>query len=543
VATLPGKALRASGPGYVVLDGRPTLREENAHGNEHARKYQWGQRPGARWRRALAALVSGLTVGGALVAMAAPAVARPVEPARAPLAPLAGYVRTGTLGGPSYVNGAKGVVENEALSTAQTKDVGAVREAAAQLVAATREAVAAKARFSADAAACGGRHGVKACYEEQGRMEVLETSVDLREMGQAGASWSAAELRYRDAAQTLERALGRKPGFSATAREPAPSTGEGATAKKDTLAVVSAFRQEVKAAAGYRAALAQQSKLEATCSNDPSAEQCWSPCRVPGGTEAGRVVWHQASELADGDRRGGKGAVVAALVEPGPLYCQGDPRVSAAASSLQRAERNYYDADQVLATVLGVHEPPPRATAQGSGFSLWGGIFAAAVCMATLPLDATGAGEVIDAAAIGEVVASADTEAVASAAAVVADTAEEAAGSLSIVGSPGETEVAVGRLLADQGREVVVLEEDSSAGRMADLLVDGTPYDVYTPEAGTSVRSVLTAAARKFTQVGDGGGIVINLQDSDLSASDFGDNALARVNGFIRSWGYGDSNL
>jgi hypothetical protein len=67
---------------------------------------------------------------------------------------------------------------------------------------------------------------------------------------------------------------------------------------------------------------------------------------------------------------GGKGAVIAARVAPGPLYCQGDPRVSAAASPLQRGERNYYDAGQVLATVLGVHGPAPRPTAQGSGFSL-----------------------------------------------------------------------------------------------------------------------------------------------------------------------------
>lgn len=68
------------------------------------------------------------------------------------------------------------------------------------------------------------------------------------------------------------------------------------------------------------------------------------------------------------------------------------------------------------------------------------------------------------------------------------------------------------------------------------MLVDGTPYDTYSPEAGTSVRNILSNAASKWTQV-NGGGVVIDLSGTDLTASDFGDNALARVNGFVNSWG------
>lgn len=68
------------------------------------------------------------------------------------------------------------------------------------------------------------------------------------------------------------------------------------------------------------------------------------------------------------------------------------------------------------------------------------------------------------------------------------------------------------------------------------MLVDGMPYDVYTPEAGTSVRNTLSHVASKWTQV-NGGGVVVDLGSTDLTASDFGGNALARVNGFVNSWG------
>lgn len=88
--------------------------------------------------------------------------------------------------------------------------------------------------------------------------------------------------------------------------------------------------------------------------------------------------------------------------------------------------------------------------------------------------------------------------------------------------------------MVGQGNNVV-LREATGVGRTSDLLVNGIPYDIYTPIAGTSVRNILSKAASKWTQV-NGGGVVIDLGNTGLKAADFG-NALARVNGFIRSWG------
>jgi hypothetical protein len=56
------------------------------------------------------------------------------------------------------------------------------------------------------------------------------------------------------------------------------------------------------------------------------------------------------------------------------------------------------------------------------------------------------------------------------------------------------------------------------------------------PEAGTSIRNILSNAASKWTQV-NGGGVVIDLSNTDLGVLDFGDSPLARVNGFVNSWG------
>jgi RHS repeat-associated protein len=117
----------------------------------------------------------------------------------------------------------------------------------------------------------------------------------------------------------------------------------------------------------------------------------------------------------------------------------------------------------------------------------------------------------------------------------VEDVGAAASGSLTIIGEGfSESEVSVAQYLAGQGRNVL-LRAATGVGRTSDLIVDGVPYDVYTPEVGTSVRNVLSKAARKWTQV-DGGGVVIDLRNTGYTAADFG-NALGRVNGFIRSWG------
>jgi hypothetical protein len=89
--------------------------------------------------------------------------------------------------------------------------------------------------------------------------------------------------------------------------------------------------------------------------------------------------------------------------------------------------------------------------------------------------------------------------------------------------------------LASQGKDVL-LREATGVGRTSDLVVNGVEYDVYTPEAGTSVRNILSNTASKWTQV-NGGGVVVDLGNTELRASDFGDNALARVNGFVNSYG------
>ncbi len=112
--------------------------------------------------------------------------------------------------------------------------------------------------------------------------------------------------------------------------------------------------------------------------------------------------------------------------------------------------------------------------------------------------------------------------------------AAEGAG-LTLEGSAfSASEKAVAESLAGQGRNVV-LREATGIGRTSDLLVDGIPYDVYTPEVGTSVRNILSNTASKWSQV-DGGGVVIDLSNTGLTAADFG-NALSRVNGFVKSYG------
>lgn len=80
--------------------------------------------------------------------------------------------------------------------------------------------------------------------------------------------------------------------------------------------------------------------------------------------------------------------------------------------------------------------------------------------------------------------------------------------------------------LASQGRNVVLRQADSAAGRTSDLLVDGVPYDVYTPTTGNLDRIASTIAS-KGPQV-RGGGIVLDLSKSPLTASDVGD-ILTRV--------------
>jgi contact-dependent growth inhibition (CDI) system CdiA-like toxin len=99
-------------------------------------------------------------------------------------------------------------------------------------------------------------------------------------------------------------------------------------------------------------------------------------------------------------------------------------------------------------------------------------------------------------------------------------------GSLRILGSGfSESELGAAELLALQGRQVILRAEPGDV-KTSDLLLDGVPYDVYTPTTG-SVRSIINAIVRKGKQV-NGGGVVLDLSKSPLSAADLGD-LLARV--------------
>ena len=102
-------------------------------------------------------------------------------------------------------------------------------------------------------------------------------------------------------------------------------------------------------------------------------------------------------------------------------------------------------------------------------------------------------------------------------------------GSLRIVGGNfSSSEQNVARTLAGQGRHVVLREADSSGPRTSDLIVDDIPYDVYTPRTG-NIDRIVGAIAAKGNQV-HGGGVVLDLSQSPLTAEQIGD-ILPRVRG------------
>jgi filamentous hemagglutinin len=75
---------------------------------------------------------------------------------------------------------------------------------------------------------------------------------------------------------------------------------------------------------------------------------------------------------------------------------------------------------------------------------------------------------------------------------------------------------------------VVLRAADSAAGRTSDLLVNGTPYDVYTPTTG-NIDRIVSQVVSKGSQV-RGGGVVIDLSKSPLTPDQLG-NILPRVQG------------
>ncbi|WP_158632659.1 hypothetical protein [Amycolatopsis sp. WAC 01416] len=72
-----------------------------------------------------------------------------------------------------------------------------------------------------------------------------------------------------------------------------------------------------------------------------------------------------------------------------------------------------------------------------------------------------------------------------------------------------------------------------AGGGTSDLVVDGVRWDVYSPTS-KSVDRIIAAVARKHSQV-HGGGVIVDLSRTGLTASDFPD-AITRINGLIGSW-------
>ena len=81
--------------------------------------------------------------------------------------------------------------------------------------------------------------------------------------------------------------------------------------------------------------------------------------------------------------------------------------------------------------------------------------------------------------------------------------------------------------LADKGHHVVSRLPVTQMGvRTSDLLVDGIPYDVYTPKTINPSR-IISAIAKKNSQAQ---GIVLDLTETEVTPNQLG-NVLERVQG------------
>jgi hypothetical protein len=84
--------------------------------------------------------------------------------------------------------------------------------------------------------------------------------------------------------------------------------------------------------------------------------------------------------------------------------------------------------------------------------------------------------------------------------------------------------------LYEQGFDVTLRSPVGTrgAGGTSDLLVNGVPWDVYTPTTG-NVNAIVSAAARKGSQV-PGGGVIIDLSNTTVTPAQLA-NIQARVAG------------
>lgn len=97
-----------------------------------------------------------------------------------------------------------------------------------------------------------------------------------------------------------------------------------------------------------------------------------------------------------------------------------------------------------------------------------------------------------------------------------------------------QSELQVAHYLAKQGHEVILRPPSGTRyeGGTSDLLVNGIPYDVFTPKTH-HINRVVSAIAKKNSQAE---GIVLDLTQTILTSSDFV-NLLERVQGTLKSQG------
>ena len=83
-------------------------------------------------------------------------------------------------------------------------------------------------------------------------------------------------------------------------------------------------------------------------------------------------------------------------------------------------------------------------------------------------------------------------------------------------------EWAVAKTLADSGHDVLLRQQPKDAvHQLSDLLVDGVPFDVYSPWTSRP-NSIVSAIASKGPQV-RGGGVVVDLCRTSVTSAELGD--------------------
>ena len=96
------------------------------------------------------------------------------------------------------------------------------------------------------------------------------------------------------------------------------------------------------------------------------------------------------------------------------------------------------------------------------------------------------------------------------------------------------SERAAAQHMADLGNDVVLRSPigERSAGGTSDLLVNGIPYDVYTPVTNSPSRIIGGIAEKNSQAVG----VILDLSKTSVTADDLG-NILNRVQGAIKAGG------